>query len=468
MGSSIKEKKNKVWIAIVVGVVFYFLFQMISFPGLTAEGQKAIAFTIIIVFFLMGDLFPLLIISLLIVILTPILGIIPQGEVFANFTIGPIFFVLGVFILAEGFTQTGFGYRLSLYVSGLFGKKPENVLLSYMLASGLVSSVLADIPTAIIFGALAMEVLKDNDCLPGKSNFGKLLMIGVPMGATIGGIGTPAGGVVNVLTINLIKSILDIEITFVQWTIVCFPFAFLMLLLAWFVLCKVYKPEISEVKGLENLAQKRHELGSMTKREQKYLFIFACMIILWLTQSIHGLTLWAIAILGTTLFFLPGINILEWRDVKNNINYEIPFLIGAMNVIAYSLTSSGAAEWFASYALGGLENVSAFSVLAIVTVIGIVAHYILPASSAEVMVLTPVVCMIGLQVGVDPVILSLAICLTAHCSMLLPLGDTICLATYSYNYWSVWDMLKPTLILAVLWVPLTIVILQIAKILTIL
>ena len=168
-----------------------------------------------------------------------------------------------------------------------------------------------------------------------------------------------------------------------------------MLLLAWFVLCKVYKPEISEVKGLENLAQKRHELGSMTKREQKYLFIFACMIILWLTQSIHGLTLWAIAILGTTLFFLPGINILEWRDVKNNINYEIPFLIGAMNVIAYSLTSSGAAEWFASYALGGLENVSAFSVLAIVTVIGIVAHYILPASSAEVMVLTPVVCMIG-------------------------------------------------------------------------
>ena len=42
MGSSIKEKKNKVWIAIVVGVVFYFLFQMISFPGLTAEGQKAI------------------------------------------------------------------------------------------------------------------------------------------------------------------------------------------------------------------------------------------------------------------------------------------------------------------------------------------------------------------------------------------------------------------------------------------
>ena len=32
-------------------------------------------------------------------------------------------------------TQTGFGYRLSLYVSGLFGKKPENVLLSYMLAS---------------------------------------------------------------------------------------------------------------------------------------------------------------------------------------------------------------------------------------------------------------------------------------------------------------------------------------------
>lgn len=463
-----KNKKSLTWFVVIICVIFYILFQKINLPDLSIQGKQAIAFTIIIVLLLLGDFFPLLLISLLIVIVTPILGIVPQGEVFANFASGPVFFVIGVFILAAGFIKTGFGYRLSLYVSGLLGNKPKYVVLSYMLMTGLVSSVLADIPTAIIFGALAMVLLQENNCKPGSSNFGKMLMIAVPMGATIGGIGTPAGGVVNVLTIDLIKNILGIEISFIKWTIVCFPFAFIILILAWFILCKIYTPEITEVKGLDNIAQKRKELGAMTVREKKYLVIFAIILVLWLTQTIHGLALWTIAILGTTLFFMPGIRVLEWDEVKDSINFEIAFLIGAMNVIAYSLTSSGAAEWFASYALGSFSNMSAVTMITLVSMIGIIAHYILPASSAEVMVLTPVVCMIGLQYDVSPVLLSVAICLTAHCSMLLPTGDTICLATYPYKYWTVWDMLKPTFILAILWIPVTVIVLQLASLLNIL
>lgn len=455
--------KIRIWIALLISVLFYVIFLQLNIPDLSMNGKKAIAFTIIIVFLLLGDFLPLLLISLLIVIVMPILGIVPQPEVFSNFASGPVFFVIGVFILAEGFTQTGVGYRLSLYVSGLFGNKPQNVVLSYMLMSGLVSSVLADIPTAIIFGVLALEILKENNCKPGSSNFGKMLMIGVPMGATIGGIGTPAGGVVNVLTIDLIQQYLGIEISFMQWTIVCFPFAFIVLMVAWFVLCKIYKPEITEVKGLDNIKEKRVELGPMSSREKKYLLIFAIMLILWLTQTLHGLTLWAIAIFGSTLFFLPGIDVLKWKEVKGTLNFDIAFLIGAMNVIAYSITSSDAAEWFASLTLGSAGDMSTVAMLFIVSAIGILAHYILPASSAEVMVLTPVVCMIGQQAGVSPVLLSVAICLTAHCSMLLPTGDAICLATYPYQYWKVWDMLKPTIIIAILWIPITIVTLQIAS-----
>ena len=62
------------------------------------------------------------------------------------------------------------------------------------------------------------------------------------------------------------------------------------------------------------------------------------MFVLWLTQSFHGLALWTIAVLGVSLFFLPGINVVSWKETRKEIDYEVPFLIAGTNVVAVALT----------------------------------------------------------------------------------------------------------------------------------
>ena len=201
------RKERKGWVSyavLAVSVLFYLLFTRLSIPGLETVGQNAFAFTIVVILLLVFEVFPIGITSVLAVLTAPLLGIISQADAFANFISGSVFFVLGVFILAVAFTATGFGYRMSLYVSGLFGDKPSMVLLSYMVGTGVLSSVLADIPSAVIFGALAIEILKENKCLPGCSNFGRSIMIGIPIAATVGGIGTPAGCALNIMTISIL------------------------------------------------------------------------------------------------------------------------------------------------------------------------------------------------------------------------------------------------------------------------
>ncbi len=453
-----KERKPWVtWLVLCLSIIFYGVFIKIPIDGLDPVAQKALAYAIVIVVFLLFEIFPVAVTSVIAVVIPTPLGIMSQGDVFANFAIGPVFFVFGVFILAVAFTKTGFGYRMSLYVSGLFGNKPSMVLLSYMLAAGLLSSILADIPTAVIFGVLALEILKDNGCMPGCSNFGRSMMIGIPVAATVGGLGTPAGGALNVLTISILKNLTGVDITFIQWTVVCFPFAALMLVLCWIIISKVFPAEISEVKGLDKLVEKRQELGPMTSREKKYLVIFALMFVLWLTQSFHGLALWTIAVLGVSLFFLPGINVVSWKETRKEIDYEVPFLIAGTNVVAVALTMTGAANWIAEKTIGSVASESVYLVLLVTAVVGVYGRYIIPSNTAMVAVLTLVVCLMSAQFNISPTIMAFIICFGAHVTTLLPFSDPVSLATYDHGYWTLGDMLKPSVIYGTLWIPLSVI-----------
>lgn len=445
------------WLILAIAVGIYVLFTQLSLPGLDANGVKALGYTIVIILLLLFEVFPMAVIAILAVIGAPALGLVSEADAFANFAIGPGFFVFGVLMIAVAFTSTGFGKRTSLYVSGLLGSKPKMVLLSYMLGTGLISSVLADIPTAFIFGALAAELLKKNGCMPGCSNFGKSVMIGIPIAATVGGLGTPAGGALNVMTISMLANICGIEISFLQWTLVCFPFAAIMLVLCWFILCKVFPAEIDNVDGLDDIEAQKKELGPMSSAEKKYLFIFAIMLVLWMTQTIHGLSLWLVAVLGAAFLFMPGIDILDWRKMGDQIGCEVPYLIWGTNVVAYILTANGAAAWLANNTLGAMETTSVILILTLTVFIGVYGHYIIPCASALLSVLMPIVLVLAPEFGIAPILLGMALSLASHVTTLLPFADPVSLATYDHGYWTVWDMIKPSLIYGTVWIPVSVV-----------
>lgn len=445
------------WLILAIAVGIYVLFTQLSLPGLDANGVKALGYTIVIILLLLFEVFPMAVIAILAVIGAPALGLVSEADAFANFAIGPGFFVFGVLMIAVAFTSTGFGKRTSLYVSGLLGSKPKMVLLSYMLGTGLISSVLADIPTAFIFGALAAELLKKNGCMPGCSNFGKSVMIGIPIAATVGGLGTPAGGALNVMTISMLANICGIEISFLQWTLICFPFAAIMLVLCWFILCKVFPAEIDNVDGLDDIEAQKKELGPMSSAEKKYLFIFAIMLVLWMTQTIHGLSLWLVAVLGAAFLFMPGIDILDWRKMGDQIGCEVPYLIWGTNVVAYILTANGAAEWLANNTLGALQTTSMVLILTITVFIGVYGHYIIPCASALLSVLMPIVLVMAPEFGIAPVLLGMGLSLASHVTTLLPFADPVSMATYDHRYWTVWDMIKPSLIYGTVWIPVSVI-----------
>lgn len=450
-----KEPVWRKWLILAIALAAYFGLRMITFPGLTELGQNALAFTIAFVILLTFEVFPIIITCIFAVIVPPLCGLITEADAYANSTSGPIFFCVGVLTIAAAFQTTGFSYRISLYVSGLFGSKPSRVLLAYMLGAGIVSSVLADIPTAIIFAAIASDLLKKNGCYPGCSNFGRALMCGIPIAATVGGIGTPAGGILNVMTISILANV-GIEISFLKWTLICFPFAIVMLLMCWAVLCKVYPAEIDQVKGLEDLEIAKKDLGPMSAAEKKYLLIFALMIILWLTQPLTGISLWLTSIIGAALLFMPGIDIITWSEARKHIDPSLLFLVAATNVLAFILTQHGTSAWLANNTVGALNTTSIILIMLVIVAVGVYGHFVIPSQTAVIAVLTPIFVMLAPQFNIPEAMIAIALCAASRVSTLLPFADTLCLATYDHGYWTSWDMIKPSLVYGTIWIPLSV------------
>ena len=435
-------------VGIIVSIAVYLIISSLQIEGLATEGVKCLGLLAALVLFLLFNLLPLGIIALLFALAFAFLGIVPQSVVFTNYVVGNFFFIIAIFFLAVGFQETGIGTRVSLYITGVVGNKTKRIVLAYMLATAVISSVMADIPTALVFSALAAEILHENGCMPGESKFGTALVLGIPVAAAVGGCGTPAGSALNVITMSMIQAATGIEISFVQWTAACFPVMIVSVIASWFVLCLVFKPEIDTIEGLSSLQEKKAAMGPMSRSEKIFLAVFLVMLVLWATKNVHGIPLWTVSVIGVTVLFLPGIDILQWETSSKKVEWAIPLNLCTMNLLGVVIVQVGCASWIAS-GIGFLSSYPEALVIFLLVFIMVVGHYVIPGSLAPLSILTPIIAVMALQYGFNPIALVLALSLGARWTVLFPMSDPVCLVTYQHKYWSIQDATKYGFIMSV-------------------
>lgn len=446
-----KDQMKKLAYLILAIAVYVGLASMEPPQGLSPEGWKGIALIIAATITWVSEFIPIGVSSCLLLFLPSLLNIDTTGNIMTNFATPTLFFILSALLIAQAFEKVGFGQRVSLRVTTILGNKSKYVLLSLMGCTALLSAFLVNIPSAIIVGAIAYEVLRKNNCLPGESEFGKSIMLGIPIAASVGGVSTPAGSGVNILAINLLKNVTGIEIGFLQWSIVGVPLAILLTIVSWLVLCMFYKPELEEIKGFEDIEEERKKLGKVGRDEKIFIIVFGTVIILWMTSSLTGLETAFVSMLAATIFFLPGIDILNWKEASKKIGWETLLLVGSCNALAMILSDHGSAQWISDTLLGGLIGSSLLVVLLAVSTFGIFIHLLVPISGAIIAITVPIVAVLAQTMGMDPVYLVLTLAYTASCVFLIPLDPT-CLTTHGYGYWDIKDMSKPGFVIGVLWI----------------
>lgn len=443
---------NKKLLCFLGLIVFLGILWCLPTPqGLTREGYLSIIVMLATVLFWVTEAIPLVFTAVFFIVFPSVVNIVPLPKMMSNFATPVLFFSFSMFIMSTAFYNSGFSRRLVLMASLKSKGSPGKLLLYLMLASGLLSCFFADVPVIAVMVPIALIILQNNKCEEGKSSFGKAVMIGLPFACLIGGVGTPMGSATNLLVLNMLKDIVHVDISFLEWSCIGMPLVWILIPASWFVLMKVYKPELTELTGMEQVEEEYRSLGPLTASEKKFLLLLAINIAFWMADKIHHIPLPVAAVLGATLFLIPGINLIDWSRDHVKIGWEIIIMTGAANALGMMLYEQGAAAWIATTCLQGIAVMPLWLIIAVISAFTIVVHLLVPVNIAIVAVLLPTSVALAETMGINAAILAIPMGFSVSAALLLPL-DLVSLISYNSGYYKMTDMFKPGTLVSLVWI----------------
>jgi sodium-dependent dicarboxylate transporter 2/3/5 len=327
--------------------------------------------------------------------------------------------------------------RIALNIVKITGTSGNRIVLGFILATGLLSMWLSNTATTMMMFPIAtsvIHVMKENHKGEGNiPHFSLTIMLAIAYASNIGGIATIIGTPPNVAYVGYIEKKYHAGVDFVRWMMICTPLAILLLVCLYMVMVKWLFP--NRIRSDHSTRKLIHEelskLGSLSKAEKRVLIIFVCTAFLWITrdiinrsQGLFKLDDTIIAIMcAVALFISPAGNetddqILEWSDTKN-MAWGILLLFGGGISLATVLEKAGLIQqlgnWLSQFAGNGLL---------LVFIVALVSIFISEVMSnvAQVIVFAPVVSSLAEAVGMNPLILGLAMTLSASCASMLPMG----------------------------------------------
>lgn len=442
--------RRQVWGFVVAVASVVVAAAMPPVADLKPEAQRLAGVFIAALALWLSESLPIAVTALLVIAVQPLLQIATMPAAGAAFMSPVIFFVLAMFLIAAVINETGLDQRFARWLLARAGRGSRRVILAFMIGTASLSTIVSDVPVCAIWAALGMALLVRQNAEPGRSNFGRALMLGIPIAAFIGGVGTPAGSSVNLLGLQLLKQFGGADIGFLHWMAIGLPMVVILTPLAWWVLMRFYPPEFDEITPLED-----HEQRALSPAERKVIWLLGTMLALWLASTWWPRQLDAtmVALLGSVAMFAPGLRLLTWQRALGAVSWDALFMIGGITSLGVACRETGLAQWFVNHTLSGLTGWSPVAIIATVSAVTVIIHLVVPILPAVVAVLVPPIAVLAQQSGHSPALYVLPVVFTASCGFLLPL-DAVSLITYGTRYYRMTDMLLPGLVISVFWVVL--------------
>ncbi len=442
-----------------LGIISFLLVLYLPNPeGLSSEGRVTAA-----VFLLMGiwwafEAIPLQVTALMPLILFPLLSVEEIAVISREYMNKVQFLFAGGFIIALAIQKWNLHKRVALNILKFSGLNSRGIVASFMVASAVLSMWVMNTSTAIMLlpvGISVIKVISDtvNDISDNqKFNFQLSLLLGIAYAASVGGIATPIGTSPNGVLIQFASNNYDYDIGFANWISIGLPITLGLGPLIWIFLTRIIFPVnfSATQESKEKLNSMLKELGPMSNEEKKVIVVFLITAFFWifrqLIDNLPGLSLLddsVIAITGAvSLFFINESKnknkLLIWDDVQSGFPWGLIFLFGGGMALAFVVNDSGLALWLASL----IPSETYFWIILLTVIVMVVLLTELTSNLTTTITFLPVVASVGLNMGIDPLLLILPLTISASCAFMLPVATPPNSIVYASNLIPIQKMVK--------------------------
>ena len=425
---------------------------------LTWNAKAAMALLVTAIVLWITEVIPFSVTALLVMLLIPVFGIETfKGVIKLGFGNPIIAFFIGVLILSCAFTRSGMGNRLSYLILSIMGTGTRMVILGFLIVGAILSMWITDMAVAAILMPLGVAILRQSGVTPMESTFGKGLMISCAWGPLFGGIATPSGCGPNPLTIGFLKELAHIDVDFLTWMSMGLPAAVLMVPAGWLVIMTIFPPEIERVPiEKEEIRKRLHDAGSLTKQERWTLAIFLLTICAWITSPFirdmtHGridMPMQAVALGGALMLFLPGIEVISWKEAQEEVDWGGIVLICAGISLGMVVYNTGAARWLSWVFLGPVVQLPGI-VRVFVIVLGVsLLHLAFSSNTVTGTIIIPLLIALAADLNKNPWLICAPAAFTSSLAFVLVTETPTNIIPYSAGYFAIKDMAKAGIVMS--------------------
>ena len=442
------ENKKRT-LGIVVAAIFLFAGAVLPHDFILPKmGTTALCVLFAALSLWVTESLPMSISTIFMISVSALLGMVSFNDAVSGINTNTMLFIMASSGITVAIANSHIPEIMTATIVRKTAHKPRTMIILVSILVSLCSAFMSSLATCTLFNCLVLVLLKKTDAKPGESNLGRDLMITVPACAGIGGFMTPAGTPANVLLLDILSK-QGVDVSFLDWCKIGFPLGLLTVVLFSGILLFVFPPEALSIEGMKIDTKEQ-----WSTKDTKSSIVVILVIFGWFLSSwIPSINITMVAILGITIMFLPGINLLNWETLSDGINWDLVLTMGTVSVLMTGLSQSGLTEFISGWLNQRIVALPFFVMLILLSVVVCVLRTFIPTTTAVVALLAPMLIEVSGKTGYRIEMLFMILGYWTASAMILVYTEPIYLITYSNKYYKATDLIKvgvlPSLIMAV-------------------
>lgn len=319
--------------------------------------------------------------------------------------------------LSVGIMKTGIVHR---YVESLFRKNSSNIfkllILPYLFGVILVFLIPQAFARVIIIGAILSSLLTAQTQEEQRAK--QALIFNGFMGITMTYMFFNNGDIVlNQAAIRFAGEEVKQILTFQRWLLLMAPPSLIASLVVLLLIYLVFRRDLSGFhSGM--IAKDAYENSEVSKEKQRITLItMVVIILLWMTQSLHQISPWIPALVGTGILF--GIKVLNREDLKAVNLHFLLFLLTVFS-IGKVLGQSGITQIIFERLNELIPRTDSALYLLIIAAVVMLLHLCIGSSVATMSVVLPILIPLTRSFGYHSEVVTLMVYIIVNVHFLLP------------------------------------------------
>jgi sodium-dependent dicarboxylate transporter 2/3/5 len=399
--------------------------------------------------FFLTEAIPFVTVAFIIVIFQVVLGIRTYEEAPKTFMHDAVFFIMGSLMIASVLIKYNLHQKIAEIILGRSSRNINFIVFGIVTTSALLASFLSEHTVSSIMLPIGVGLVTLSGGIKKCPKLGKLLMLSISYGCMIGSIGTPSGGVRNVIMMEYLKKFSGVTIGYGEWILYSMPLTFVLIPIVSFILTRIFKTEINEIK-ITTIYSNKSSNKILTGKEISVILIFVLTLILWiLFSSSFGLGI--ISVFSASLYLITGLA--RWEDYSRTVRWEVILLYAGVISLGQCLEDTGLSSFIANSFIYFVSDViqvkSSLVIIVCVTVFTLLLANTMGAGSA-IAVIGPIALQIGRLTNINPIQIGVACAISSSFSYLMIPGAPANMIVYGSGFLKPKDFLKSGWIMSII------------------